>query len=71
MSDLALMRDFPAIKCGPGATERSHTPDEFVFESEILEGACFYEKLIQQYAKRLTLIRQNHAAFLRPRSRIS
>ncbi len=35
----------PAIKCGPGITERSHTADEFVLESEIVEGALFYERL--------------------------
>lgn len=35
----------PAIKCGPGITERSHTVDEFVLEREIVEGAQFYERL--------------------------
>jgi acetylornithine deacetylase len=39
----------PAIKVGPGRTERSHTADEFVLETEILEGARFYEALALGY----------------------
>lgn len=42
LSDWALLDDIPAIKCGPGETERSHTAEEFVFEHEILDGARFY-----------------------------
>ncbi len=38
-----------AIKVGPGVSERSHTPDEFVLESEVLEGARFYEELVLAY----------------------
>ncbi|MFN7973180.1 MAG: M20/M25/M40 family metallo-hydrolase [Acidobacteriota bacterium] len=47
VSDWALL-DMPAIKVGPGLTERSHTADEFVLESEILEGARFYEALVRE-----------------------
>jgi acetylornithine deacetylase/succinyl-diaminopimelate desuccinylase-like protein len=36
----------PGIKVGPGRSERSHTPDEFVLEEEVLEGARFYERLV-------------------------
>lgn len=39
----------PGIKVGPGATERSHTPDEYVWEEEILEGARFYEQVARAY----------------------
>jgi acetylornithine deacetylase len=39
----------PCIKVGPGRTERSHTANEFVLESEILEGARFYENLVLAY----------------------
>lgn len=49
LSDWVYFADLPAIKVGPGATERSHTPDEFVLEAEILEGAAFYEALIAAY----------------------
>lgn len=45
LSDWVYFRDCPAVKVGPGRTERSHTPDEFVLESEILEGAAFFERL--------------------------
>jgi acetylornithine deacetylase len=40
----------PCIKVGPGRTERSHTANEFVLESEILDGARFYEQLALAYA---------------------
>lgn len=40
-SDKALM-PFPALKCGPGDSARSHTADEFIYLKEIEEG-------IQQY----------------------
>lgn len=48
LSDLVFFGGIPGIKVGPGRTERSHTPDEFVFESEILEGASFYERLVRE-----------------------
>ena len=44
LSDLALLDGVPAIKCGPGESERSHTPDEFVLEEEVLDGARFYAR---------------------------
>lgn len=50
MSDMVFMDGIAAIKCGPGETERSHTPDEFVLESEILDGARFYEALVRAYS---------------------
>ncbi|HKE01797.1 MAG TPA: M20/M25/M40 family metallo-hydrolase [Planctomycetota bacterium] len=45
MSDMALLRGVPAVKCGPGETERSHVPDEYVLESELEAGAAFYREL--------------------------
>jgi acetylornithine deacetylase len=42
--------DVPAIKVGPGRTERSHTPDEFVLESELYDGVAFYLELIASFA---------------------
>ena len=42
LSDLVFVDGVPAVKCGPGRSERSHTPDEFVLEDEILAGAQFY-----------------------------
>lgn len=49
LSDLVFFR-CPGIKVGPGVTERSHTADEFVLESEIREGAAFYEALARAFA---------------------
>jgi acetylornithine deacetylase len=52
LSDWALLPDgVPGIKVGPGRSERSHTPDEFVLESEILAGAAFYERLAREFAR--------------------
>ena len=42
LSDMALLGGVPAIKCGPGQTARSHTPDEYVLRSEVEAGAEFY-----------------------------
>jgi acetylornithine deacetylase len=49
LSDWVYFSALPAIKVGPGATERSHAPDEFVNEREIVEGARFYEALLRGY----------------------
>lgn len=53
LSDMVFMEGIPALKCGPGRTERSHTPDEYVLESEILEGVRFYARLVRAYAEML------------------
>lgn len=44
LSDMAFLPGIPAVKCGPGATARSHTPDEFVLREELLAGVEFYTK---------------------------
>jgi acetylornithine deacetylase len=54
LSDLVFMEGIPAVKCGPGESERSHTADEFVLESEVLAGARFYTRLIGSFAEVLT-----------------
>jgi len=51
LSDMVFLNGTPAVKCGPGKTERSHTPDEYVLESEILAGARFYTRLVRAYAE--------------------
>ena len=50
MSDMVFMRGVPAIKVGPGKSVRSHTADEFVHASEILDGALFYSRLLDNFA---------------------
>jgi acetylornithine deacetylase len=51
LSDMVFMEGVPALKCGPGRTERSHTPDEFVLEEEVLDGARFYTRLVRAWAE--------------------
>ena len=45
-SDKALM-PFPALKCGPGDSARSHIADEFIYLNEIKEGIKGYVKLLE------------------------
>lgn len=51
MSDMVWFSDVPTIKCGPGRTERSHTADEFVLASEIVDGYDFYAGVIRHFAE--------------------
>ena len=48
LSDMALLPGVPAIKCGPGQTARSHTPNEFVTRAELAAGATFYTDLARE-----------------------
>ena len=41
-SDMALMHDIPSLKMGVGESSRSHGADEFVLESEIVDGVQGY-----------------------------
>ena len=45
MSDQALM-PFTTLKIGPGDSARSHTPDEYIYLSEIKVGIDLYVKLL-------------------------
>lgn len=47
MSDMALLRGVPAVKCGPGRTERSHVPDEFVTREELEAGFRCYARILE------------------------
>jgi acetylornithine deacetylase len=51
LSDMVYMEGIPAIKVGPGASERSHTADEWVGEEEVVAGAAFYVELVRQCAR--------------------
>nr|WP_321407429.1 M20 family metallo-hydrolase [uncultured Carboxylicivirga sp.] len=44
-SDQAVM-PFTTLKMGPGDSARSHTPDEYIYLSEIREGVELYVKLL-------------------------
>lgn len=48
-SDWVFLRDRDAIKCGPGTSRRSHTPDEYVDLPEVSEARIFYGQLAQAY----------------------
>jgi len=50
LSDWTAFPHSAGLKVGPGLSTRSHTADEFVLESEILDGARFYEALVREYA---------------------
>lgn len=45
-SDMPLLK-VPAVKMGPGKSERSHTADEFIFLKEIEEGIKIYIHLLE------------------------
>jgi acetylornithine deacetylase len=45
-SDQAII-PFPSVKMGPGDSARSHTADEYIHKSEIIEGIKLYIKLME------------------------
>ncbi|MCM1292966.1 MAG: M20/M25/M40 family metallo-hydrolase [Bacteroides sp.] len=45
-SDMALMHNIPSLKIGPGKSSRSHTADEFVCISELIEANKIYNNII-------------------------
>lgn len=54
LSDQALI-PFPTIKLGPGESERSHAPDEFIYLSELENGTMTYINLLNQYHNILSI----------------
>ena len=46
LSDQVFMTTFPSMKIGPGDTLRSHTANEYIFESELQQGLETYVKLL-------------------------
>jgi len=48
-SDWVFVRHVDAIKCGPGTSRRSHTPDEYVDLPEVDEARTFYARLAEEY----------------------
>jgi acetylornithine deacetylase len=49
-SDMSRM-PFPTLKMGIGDTHRSHSADEYVLHSEIIEGVSIYEDYLTQFTK--------------------
>ena len=48
-SDWVFLRHADAIKCGPGTSRRSHTPDEYVDLPELGAARAFYADLAREY----------------------
>ena len=48
MSDQAMM-NFETVKMGPGDSARSHTPDEYIYLSEIEHGIERYTSLLKDF----------------------
>jgi acetylornithine deacetylase len=48
LSDMVLLPGGAAVKCGPGETARSHTPNEYVTRAELGAGAEFYQALVSE-----------------------
>ena len=46
-SDMALMHGIPSLKMGVGQSARSHGADEYVLESEIIEGIKVYVNFLR------------------------
>jgi acetylornithine deacetylase len=50
-SDWVFLRHADALKCGPGTSRRSHTPDEYVDLPEVTAARRFYAELSLAYLK--------------------
>ena len=48
-SDWVFLRDRDAVKCGPGTSRRSHTPDEYVELHEVSLAREFYARVAERY----------------------
>ena len=48
-SDWVFLRHLDAIKCGPGTSRRSHTPDEYVDLHEVTAARRFYARLAERF----------------------
>ena len=48
-SDWVFLRHTDAVKCGPGTSRRSHTPDEYVDLPEVTAARAFYSALVLAY----------------------
>jgi len=46
-SDQAII-SFPSVKMGPGDSARSHTADEYIFKSEIINGIQQYIEMLEE-----------------------
>ncbi|HEU4828205.1 MAG TPA: M20/M25/M40 family metallo-hydrolase [Gemmatimonadales bacterium] len=50
-SDWVFLRHLDAIKCGPGTSRRSHTPDEYIDLHEVTAARRFYARVAEEYLR--------------------
>jgi acetylornithine deacetylase len=50
-SDWVFVRNRDAVKCGPGTSPRSHTPDEYVDLPEVSAARAFYADAAREYLR--------------------
>jgi len=48
-SDWAFLGDLPVVKLGPGDTQRSHRPDEYLEAEELAAGIRVYSQITRQF----------------------
>jgi acetylornithine deacetylase len=48
-SDWAFLKGIPVVKVGPGNTNRSHRPNEYLLLSELKAGVTFYSRFVHTY----------------------
>ncbi len=48
-SDWAFLGDLPVVKLGPGDTQRSHRPDEYLEADELADGIRVYAQLTRKF----------------------
>jgi acetylornithine deacetylase len=53
-SDWAFLKGIPSVKVGPGNTDRSHRPNEYLLLSELEKGVVFYSRFIHTYFRMAT-----------------
>ena len=51
MSDQVHFAGFNAVKFGPGVSARSHSTDEYILESEVIDGANAYFMICKEFLK--------------------
>ena len=49
MSDMVFLAGIPSVKIGPGESDRSHVPGEYIRLEELQAGAAAYERIIREY----------------------
>jgi acetylornithine deacetylase len=54
MSDMVFLNGIPAVKIGPGDSRRSHTPDEFLREQELIDGVAAYGRIVREFFSSVT-----------------